>query len=155
MKYLAVDFGEKNIGLAISDSAGKVSLPLKILDNNSEIWDNFEKILKEEKIEEVVFGKSLDLSGKPNRVNSLIEKFSKEFKKKFFDNYKKDILNFNGNIHFENEIFTSMEAKWGIEKSIRRVDVKNKKGNRKSKKESKIDHKAAAMILKTFLEKNK
>jgi RNase H-fold protein (predicted Holliday junction resolvase) len=35
------------------------------------------------------------------------------------------------------------------------MDIKNKKGNRKSKKEGRVDHKAASMILKTFLERVK
>ncbi len=153
MKYLGIDFGEKNIGLAVSDKKGFLAMPLKILNNDKKIWENFEKVLREEKIEEVVFGKSLDFKGKPNSVNTLIEKFSKEFYNKFFKDRKKKDLKFNGKIYFENEIFTSIEAKWGIEKDIRRIDIKNKKGNRKSKKENNIDHKAASMILKTFLER--
>ena len=155
MKYLGIDFGEKKIGLAVSDKKGLLSMPLKILNNDKNVWENFEKVLKEEKIEEVIFGKSLNFKGKPNKVNILIEEFSKDFEERFFKSRKEKDLEFNGKVHFENEIFTSIEAKWGIEKDIRRMDTKNKKGNRKSKKEDNIDHKAASMILKTFLEKNK
>ena len=149
MKHLGIDFGEKKIGLAISDSAGTIAMPFKIIDNNGldKVIEKINNIIEKEKISVIVIGKSLDFKGKENNINVLINNF--------VDNFKKKYPLFENKIYFENEIFTSISAKWGIEKPIRRMDVKNKKGNRKNKKEEKIDHKAAMMILKSFLERQK
>jgi len=149
MKHLGIDFGEKKIGLAISDSAGTIAMPFKIIDNNGldEVIEKINNIIEKEKISVIVIGKSLDFKGKENNINVLINNF--------VDNFKKKYPLFENKIYFENEIFTSISAKWGIEKPIRRMDVKNKKGNRKNKKEERIDHKAAMMILKSFLERQK
>jgi len=149
MKHLGIDFGEKKIGLAISDSAGTIAMPFKIIDNNGldEVIEKINNIIEKEKISVIVIGKSLDFKGKENNINVLINNF--------VDNFKKKYPLFENKIYFENEIFTSISAKWGIEKPIRRMDIKNKKGNRKNKKEERIDHKAAMMILKSFLERQK
>lgn len=149
MKHLGIDFGEKKIGLAISNSSGTIALPFKIIDNNGldEVIEKINNIIEKEKISVIVIGKSLDFKGKENNINVLINNF--------VDNFKKKYPLFENKIYFENEIFTSISAKWGIEKPIRRMDIKNKKGNRKNKKEERIDHKAAMMILKSFLERQK
>lgn len=137
MKYIAVDYGKKNIGLAISDSLGVVAMPFGVFENNEDFLEEFFKILESEKVREVVIGKSLNQKGFENKINKEI----KEFEKKVSEKYK---------THFINEIFTSMESKWGVEKKVRR-DFKK---DRKQKKEKRVDDKAATMILKTFLEKN-
>ncbi len=137
MKYLAIDYGQKKIGLAISDSAGRVAMPLQILDNNNSLLKNLEKIIKENEVGEIVLGQSENLSGGVNKIQSEIDKFIIDLEK------------LNLKINLINEIFTSMEAKWGVEKNIRRSNKKNKKQIKKQR----VDDKAASLILKTFLEK--
>ena len=36
MKYLGIDYGEKRVGIAISDEEGKVAFPKIVLKNNNE-----------------------------------------------------------------------------------------------------------------------
>ncbi|PID83330.1 Holliday junction resolvase RuvX [Candidatus Campbellbacteria bacterium] len=136
MKYIGIDYGKKNIGLAISDSSGCVAMPFGVYSNSQDFTQKFFEILEKEKISEVVIGQSLNQKGRENQINSEI----KEFAQKVSQKHK---------VHFVNEIFTSMESKWGIEKNIRRDFKKSKKQN----KEKRVDDKAATMILKTFLEK--
>lgn len=136
-KYLGIDYGKKNIGLAISDSFGKVAMPFGIIDNNKNFAEVFKKIISQECIDEVVLGNSLNLSGEKNTIQSDIEKF------KIFTE------SLGLKTHFINEVFSSMESKWGTEKKIRREEKKS----RKSMNENKVDDKAATMILKTFLER--
>ena len=141
MKYLAIDYGKKNIGLAISDKDGLVAMPYKILPNSKLFFDKLKQIVKEEEIEAFVLGWSTDFKKKDNKVNFEIKKIKEKIK----ENFQKDIF-------LIDESFTSMEAKWGIEKQVRRPYKKA----RSKKNVNLIDHKAAAMILKTFLDrKNK
>jgi putative Holliday junction resolvase len=99
MKYLGIDYGKKNIGLAISDSQGLVAMPFGIFDNNKNFEEKFKKIISEENIDEVVLGESLNFKGEKNSIQEDIEKF------KIF------IENLGIKTHFVNEIFSSMESK--------------------------------------------
>lgn len=135
MKYIAVDYGKKKIGLAISDSTGVVAMPFGVFENNKDFKEEFKNIVKNQNINEVVLGKSLNFKGENNSIQKDIDVF------KIF------IESLGLKVHFVNEVFTSMESKWGIEKKIRREEKKNKK----KVMDKRIDDKAAAMILKTFL----
>ena len=139
MKYLGVDYGKKNIGLAISDSEGKVAMSFGIFDNDKNFFEKFLDISEQEKIEAIVFGQSLNLKGEDNKINQEIQKFAENTKQ----GSKASLL-----IYFQDERFTSMQSKWGIEKKIRRTEKKSK-GKRSDKK---IDDKAATLILQSFLD---
>jgi putative transcription antitermination factor YqgF len=139
MKYLAVDYGKKNIGLAISDSEGRVAMPFGIFENNEKFRERFKEIISENFIDEIILGESKNLNGDNNLIQGEINNFA---------NFIEDL---GLKIHFVNEVFTSMEAKWGLEKNIRRPDKKS----RKKIKTERIDDRAAVMILKTFLESKK
>lgn len=81
-KILAIDWGEKNIGLAISDSALHFAFPYKNLraNNDDELLKNLKEICKKEKINTIVFGLPLNFqfeetkeSEKIRRVASRVE----------------------------------------------------------------------------------
>ena len=130
MKYLGVDFGEKNIGLSKSDSFGKISFAFKILNNDKNLKKNFLKILETEKIKKIIFGKSLNFQMKKNKINQKMELFLQEIKPIL----KKKKISWD----FENEFFTSMEAKQIQIKNLRRFKkeerfIKDKKKKTKKK----------------------
>ncbi len=102
MKYLGIDYGKKNIGLAISDSAGKVAMPFSIVKNNSAFFNNLLEIIKKEKIEALVFGQSFDLKGGENKINQEIKNLATKIKQA----NKSGFL-----IYFQDERFSSMESK--------------------------------------------
>ena len=139
MKYLAIDYGKKNIGIATSDSSGLMAFPHSIIDNDKNSIDKILEIIKQEVIEEIVSGESVDLKGNDNSINSDIKYFMSKLERE------------SGlEINFEKEWFTSTEARWGQSK-----DLKNnhRRGEKKLDRSKKIDDSAAALILKTFLEK--
>jgi RNase H-fold protein (predicted Holliday junction resolvase) len=37
MKYLGIDYGEKRVGIAVSDVEGKVAFPKVVLENNAQL----------------------------------------------------------------------------------------------------------------------
>lgn len=140
MRYLAVDYGKKFIGLAISDAEGKVAFPYSILKNDNTFNESLLDIFAKEGVEAVVFGLSLDLSGEENKINEAIKNLAKKIEIE------------NGlPILFENEIYSSMQAKRGLYKHQK---PNSKIGREMSfKKEDRIDDKAATIVLQSFLDK--
>ncbi len=144
MKYLGIDFGEKNIGLSVSDSSGKMAFPFKILENNKNLEKNFLEILENEKINFLVFGESLNFKGQKNEIQKKAEIFAGKISK------LKKIETF-----WQNEVFSSSEARLQNKFSPK---TKNRKadfafGKIRKENSKKIDHSAASLILKTFLDK--
>ncbi|MFC1801972.1 Holliday junction resolvase RuvX [Patescibacteria group bacterium] len=124
MKYLGIDYGIKNVGIAISDENGTMAFPKTILKNNSSLVSDVLALVKEDEVEEIVIGESLNYKGQPN----LIMKKIIPFKKSLEDSLGKKVF-------FEPEFLTSLEA----EKTQGRKD--------------KLDSSAAALILKSFLDR--
>ena len=53
---LAIDYGAKNIGLAVSDTKGTVATPLTVLRNDDAFLENLKDILNEQKVKTIVLG---------------------------------------------------------------------------------------------------
>lgn len=123
-KIIGIDFGSKKIGISVSDRDKIFALPKTVLLNDKDLMHNLEKIIKEEDIEEVVVGESLDYKGKENPVMKDIKKFIEEIKEKF---YLK--------VNLEPEFLTTRQAK-SIQCKSRMLDAS-----------------AAALILQSFLDK--
>ncbi|HEY0555663.1 MAG TPA: Holliday junction resolvase RuvX, partial [Thermoanaerobaculia bacterium] len=65
MRFLGIDFGEKRIGLAISDPAGRLAVPLTTLErrNDRSALRQIAEIVREEGVERLVLGEPVDLYG--------------------------------------------------------------------------------------------
>jgi RNase H-fold protein (predicted Holliday junction resolvase) len=37
VRYLGIDFGEKRVGIAVSDEDGKIAFPVSVLPNNENL----------------------------------------------------------------------------------------------------------------------
>tara|TARA_B100001057_G_scaffold166845_2_gene167568 strand:+ start:3908 stop:4321 length:414 start_codon:yes stop_codon:yes gene_type:complete len=133
-KILAIDYGKKRCGFAISDEDQLIAFPLETIDNE-EIYSYIKNIIKEEDIEKFVVGLP------KNNTNILfnIEKEIKLFIKKIKQEYP--FLS----IFRVDERYTSSIAKLTIAKS----------GLKKTKRENKklIDKISATIILQSFLKK--
>lgn len=77
-RTLAIDYGEKRIGLAISDEYGKFALPYEAIENKNLkcVADEIEKIIAKEGISKIVVGLPKSLKGGEVRNKSL-DKFIK------------------------------------------------------------------------------
>jgi len=126
MRFLGIDFGLKRVGVAITDSSGEFALPLEVFSNDKDLLEKISRICLEEEISGIVMGESKDFSGKDNPIMSEIKIFSENLKKET-----------KLPVYFEPEFLTSAEAE--------RLQGKNLKS----------DASAAALILKSFLEKRK
>lgn len=56
MKYLAIDYSLRKVGLAMGESDLKVALPLEVLPGGDDVLDRILRIAKEERIDAFVVG---------------------------------------------------------------------------------------------------
>jgi putative Holliday junction resolvase len=127
MKYLGIDFGEARIGLALSDSSGRMAFPKNILLNrgNTRLAEQIKKLISEEHISEIIVGLPLSLDGKETKESGDARVFGK---------WLADTTTLP--VEFENEIFTTkMATHPGVVKG-------------------KVDAAAAALILQSYLDKH-
>jgi putative Holliday junction resolvase len=133
-KILGLDFGEKKIGVAISDEIGMLARPLlTIIVNNKQLTaDQIKKICEENQVQGIVIGLPKTMKGE---LDSQAEKVFQ-----FVDGLKKVV---NIPIVFEDERLTSRM----VEKMLIVEGVKREKRN------SIIDQLAAKTILQSYLDK--
>lgn len=80
MRVLALDIGEKRIGVAVSDPAGRIATPLAVIDAKRALADGAElaRIIDDYSVEAVVVGLPLSMDGtegpQARRIRSLAEK---------------------------------------------------------------------------------
>lgn len=129
-KILAIDYGEKRIGLATAVVELGVALPFGIIENNGikKLVREIADICKKEGITQIVVGFPMGLGGTKTEQTGKTEKFISALK---------DGLEIP--IEIQSEIFTSRQAH-GIFKD---AGVKKKH----------IDESAATLILSDYLEK--
>lgn len=124
MKYLGIDFGSKRVGVAISDENNSFALPKAVLQNDSSLLEEIKKICAENSITGIVLGESKDFKGIDNPIMEKINSFKTEIEKTI-----------NLPVYLEPEFMTSSEAE--------RLQGKN----------AMLDASAAALILKSYLDK--
>ena len=78
MKILAVDHGEKRIGLAISDPTGTIANPLNVVKHISRLMDaaQIATMAAENQAELIVIGQSFDEDGQPNLAGRRAARFA-------------------------------------------------------------------------------
>lgn len=133
-RVIALDVGEKRIGIAIGDSEVKIAVPNGAIENNSDVINELESVIKRKEIDIIVVGLPRNSSGEETKQTQYVRDFSK------------NLSNFDLPIVFQDESLTSVEAKEIIQsqKQISQAD----------RKDGLIDAKAAAIILTDYLEAN-
>jgi len=130
---LGLDFGDKTIGIAVSDKTHTIATPIKTIKRkgiNKDLNILFE-IIDEYQVGGLVFGFPLNLNGKENQRTEKVKSFIKEIK------LKSTIM-----IELYDERFSSDI----IFKEFRKDDQST------SKIKKKLDQQAAAYILQGFLD---
>jgi putative holliday junction resolvase len=142
MAYLGIDYGTKRIGVAVSSEDDSLAFPLKIVATGKEAVKEIIDIARERGVHKIVMGESLDFNGKPNTVMKAIEAFATELKVEGFE------------IVLEPEFLTSAAAS--------RIDAINAPTSRlrrtaemKEATQKHLDASAAALILQTYLDRNR
>ena len=83
MRILAVDFGEKRVGLAISDPDTVIAIPLTTLQRTSDaqIVEQIVEILRREQIELIIIGEPLHLDGKRGAAADRAASFARKLER--------------------------------------------------------------------------
>jgi putative Holliday junction resolvase len=98
-RILGVDFGTKNVGLALSDENGDFAYPLLVTKNSPTLLEEIKKIQVESGIETVVFGDSKNYQGQNNPIMELVMPFVEKLK-----------IETGINVVFHPEFLTSVQA---------------------------------------------
>ncbi len=136
MRILAVDHGEKRIGLAISDPTGTLSTPFKVIKHVSRLIDaaQIAELAQQNGVELVVIGQSFDEEGRPNLAGRRAARFAEALKTQT-----------QIPIVLWDESFSTQDAQ--------RLRIES--GVRRKKRTDPLDAAAAAMIMQSYLEANR
>ena len=133
MRILAIDYGKKRTGIAVTDPLQIISHPLETIDTKN-IFPFFEKYLSDEEVEEIVIGHPKHADDTDAVIFGEIRKFAEKLQKKY-PNIK---------FAFQDERYSSKRAMESmIEGGYKKKD-RRKKGN--------LDKMAALIILRDYLE---
>ena len=146
MRYLGIDYGEKRIGIALSDENGKMAFAHSVIANRGtkKVSAEIKKICAENSVGKIVLGKSLNYKGELNQIMSGIEPFKTVLEKET-----------SLPVIYENETLTSAEARRPLGGPRKRPPVLSKRKSPEKEKKAgmKVDASAAALILKSYLDK--
>lgn len=132
-RILAIDYGTKRIGLAVTDPLKIIASPLTTVKSGE--FDNFfDDYMKKEVVEALVVGYPVQMNNTPSESVRYINPFIKKIKKKY------PLLP----VHLADERFTSKIALKTI------IDGGVKKKDRQDK--SLVDKISASIILQSFLD---
>ena len=135
-KVMGLDFGDKRIGVALSEVSRFLATGLETYTRVSTEKDlqHLEKIITENKVKVVVFGLPLNMDGSRGIRVEKTEQFAEKLKAKC------DVT-----IDYYDERLSSVSAE----------DILIQAGVRREKRKELIDKVAATLILQDYLDKNK
>ncbi len=75
MRILGLDYGEKRIGLAITDRQNSIAMPLGMIENNGSTSEKILKLIKENDIGRIVIGRPVNLKGQSGYQAEVVDRF--------------------------------------------------------------------------------
>jgi putative Holliday junction resolvase len=81
MKFLGIDYGSKRIGVAVSDAAGAIAFPRKVVPNDDQALPRILRSIEDERVGACVVGDTLGSSGAENPVTAQARRFSEELQR--------------------------------------------------------------------------
>ncbi len=132
-RIMAIDYGTKRIGLALTDPLFTFAYPFKTLLNNSNFWPELTKIIYEQNIIKIILGYPLKENGEPSSITKEVLKFKKQLKDKF-----------GLEVLLRDERYTSSIAQEIITKTVMKKSKRREKGL--------LDKGSAAIILQDYLD---
>jgi putative Holliday junction resolvase len=135
-RILAIDYGKKRVGLAVTDPTQLIANKLTTVATN-ELWDFLQNYFSKENVDEVIIGYPRQLNNQPSEAVTYINPFIKKFKREYPE------------MHLElmDERFTSkMAFQTMIDGGV------SKKGRRNK---AMVDAISATIILQNYMEQKR
>ncbi len=132
-RILAIDYGLRRVGIAVTDPLQMFAQPLETVDT-SKIFEYLKQYMTRETVEVLVLGEPKSLAGEDTDSSEAVREFEKKLTELFPNIPIKKI----------DERLTSRMAKQTL------IDAGYKKSDRRNKKL--VDTVAAALILQSYLE---
>jgi len=133
-RILAIDYGQKRVGLAVTDPLQIIASPLATV-KASETEAFITEYLKKETVDEFVVGYPVQMNNRPSEAVKYIDPFLKRLGKLFPGKP----------VHLADERFTS--------KMAFRTMIDSGAGKKERRDKSALDRISASLILQSFLEK--
>ena len=132
MKYLAIDYGQKRVGLAISTSDEKLILPYKTLTYTSrkKLVSDITYIVDTENIQGIVIGLPIGINGEETLITRQVKNLVRDLKKRL------DVP-----VYLVDESYSSYSAEQNLKS----------RGMSAKKIKKVVDQQAAVDILNTYL----
>ncbi|MDX2776699.1 Holliday junction resolvase RuvX [Streptomyces caniscabiei] len=125
---LALDVGEKRIGVATGDTAVRIAVPIDTIEVDGTEIERIARIVVDENVDTIVVGYPRNQSGEPTAQTAFVEAFAAK------------LTDLAPKVVFQDESLTSVLA----EQRLKSYGKPYTKGD--------IDAQAAAMILQDYLE---
>ncbi|HSJ25447.1 MAG TPA: Holliday junction resolvase RuvX [Longimicrobiales bacterium] len=135
-RVLAVDFGERRVGVAVSDPTGTIATPLTVITRRPGKRPPVQAIADlaaEHDVEHIVIGLPLTLEGEDSQWTMQVREFGARLAQRT-----------GRGVSFADERLTSVMA----ERAVRSLGLKKQQREQKSR----IDAAAAVIILQAFLD---
>ena len=132
-RILAIDYGSRRMGLAVSDLLGITSQGIETLQrkNKRSDFSRLGQIIREYDVREIVLGNPLRMSGEEGTQSEKVARFAEELRQKF-----------KLPVHLWDERLTSAEANRVLRES--EISIQ--------KRAQAVDRMAAVLILQSFLQ---
>ena len=75
MKHLGIDYGAKRVGLAVTDTDGKIAFPREEVPNDDKLLAFLVRMVEQEKIGQIIVGDTRTHGGAANPVTQKAEQF--------------------------------------------------------------------------------
>lgn len=134
MKILGLDYGDRRIGIAVSDAFGWTAQGLEVItrrSNDEEVLQRLGTIIAENAVEEIVLGLPKNMNGTIGPRGELSKEFAETLKQTF-----------GLPVHLWDERLSTVSA----ERTLLEADVSRKK------RKQVVDKMAATIILQTYLD---
>ena len=132
-RVLAIDYGSKRIGLALSDPLLIFSYSYKTILNDDKLWHNLDQVIKEKEVVKIILGMPYQENGNLSSNAPMILKFKEALSKR----YSLDIIEWD-------ESQTSERAK--------EIIIQTVPGKKKRRDKGLIDRGSASIMLQEYLD---
>ena len=135
-RLLGIDYGEKRIGISVSDPTRAIAFPFDTLlySSGDDLLVQLQELIISEKIEGVIVGLPIGMNGRETQQTKQVQQFVELLRRHL------DLP-----IHTADERLTSVAAE----------NVLKEQKIQPSRNKAMVDSTAAALILQTFLDRTK